>query len=54
MIQLLIALVIIGAALYLLQLVPIDPTVKKIVQVIAIVFLVIWAIRILLPAAGLG
>jgi hypothetical protein len=53
MISLLIALVILGAALYLLQLLPIDATVKQIIQVIAIVFIVIWAIRTLLPAAGL-
>jgi hypothetical protein len=49
----LIALVIIGAALYLLELIPIDATIKKIIQVIVIVMLVIYAIRILLPMAGL-
>jgi hypothetical protein len=54
MLQLLIALVIVGAALYLLQLVPIDGTVKKIIQVIIIVVLVIYAIRVLLPFAGLS
>jgi len=54
MVSFLIALVIIGAILYLLQLLPIDETVKKIIQVIAIVFIVIWAIKTLLPAAGLG
>lgn len=54
MIQLLIALVIIGAVLYLLQLVPIDARVKQVIYVIAIVFLVIWAIKMLLPAAGLS
>lgn len=54
MIELLIALVIVGAVLYLLQLVPIDGTVKTIIQVIIIVFLVIWAIKILLPMAGIN
>lgn len=54
MLQFLIALVIVGAALYLLQLVPIDGTIKRIIQVIVIVFLVIWAIRVLLPMAGVG
>jgi hypothetical protein len=53
MLQFLIALVIIGAALYLLQLIPIDDTVKRIIQVIVIVVLVIYAIKILLPFAGL-
>jgi hypothetical protein len=51
--EFLIALVILGAALYLLQLLPIDATVKQIIQVIVVVFIVIWAIRILLPIAGL-
>jgi hypothetical protein len=53
MVEFLIALVILGAALYLLQLLPIDATVKQIIQVIAIVFIVIWAIRTLLPLAGM-
>lgn len=53
MISFLIALVIIGAILYLLQLIPIDGTIKQIIQVIVIVALVIYAIRILLPLAGL-
>ncbi len=52
MLQLLIALVIIGAVLYIIQLLQIDDTVKKIIIVIAIVFVVIWAIRILLPMSG--
>ena len=54
MVQFLIALVIIGAALYLLQLVPIDATIKRVIQVIVIVVLVIWAIKALLPLAGLS
>lgn len=53
MIQLLIALVIIGALLYLLELIPIDATIKRVIQVIAILFVVIWAIKILIPMAGL-
>jgi hypothetical protein len=54
MLELLIALIIIGAALYLLQLLPIDGTIKRIIQVIVIVALVIWALKMLLPMAGLG
>ena len=53
MLSFLIALVIIGAALYLLQLIPIDGTVKTIIQVIVIVALVIYALRVLAPMAGL-
>lgn len=54
MIEFLIALVILGAILYLLNLLPIDATVKRIIQVIAIVFIVIYAIRVLLPMSGLN
>ena len=47
LLSLLIALVIFGAILYLLQLVPMDATVKQIVRVIAIVLIVIYAISVL-------
>lgn len=46
----LIALIIFGAALYLIQLIPMDATVKRIIQVIAIVFIVIWAPKHLAPS----
>lgn len=52
--EFIIALVIVGAALYILQLLPIDATVKTIIQVIVVVIIVIYAIRLLLPFAGLG
>lgn len=54
MLEFIIALVIIGAALYILQLLPIDATVKRIIQVIVVVILVIYALQLLLPMAGLG
>jgi len=44
---LLIALVIFGAILYLLQLVPMDATVKQIARVIAIVLLILYAVSVL-------
>lgn len=52
--QFIVALVIVGALLYILQLLPIDGTIKRIIQVVVIVVLVIWALRLLLPMAGLG
>lgn len=52
LLEFIIALVIVGAVLYLLKLIPIDETVKSVIQVIVIVVLVIWAIKILLPMAG--
>lgn len=54
MLELIIGLIIIGALLYILQLLPIDATFKRVIQVIAIVAAVIWALRALWPAAGLG
>ncbi len=45
MIQLLIILIVVGAVLYLARLLPIDPTVKTIINVVVIVGLVIWLLR---------
>lgn len=49
LITVLIALILFGAGLYLVQLLPIDGTVKRIIQVIAIVALVIWLLRTFAP-----
>lgn len=54
MLQFLIVLIVVGGALYILQLVPIDGTIKRIIQVIVIIVLVIWALKLLIPMAGLG
>jgi len=40
MIEFIIALLIVGAALYLLQLVPIDGTIKRVIQVLVILAVV--------------
>jgi len=42
LIQLLIILIIVGAALYLLQRVPIDATIKNIIYVVVIVGVIVW------------
>jgi hypothetical protein len=54
MLKLFIALILIGALVYVIELLPIDATFKRIVQVIAIVVAVIWALKVLWPMAGLG
>lgn len=54
MLSILIALIIVGALLYLLQYVPIDATIKTIIRVIAIVVLLIWLLKEFWPATGLG
>ena len=53
LIELLIALIIVGAVLYLLQLLPIDGTILRIIQVIVIVGVLIYVLRHL-SALGLG
>lgn len=49
--SILVALVVIGVALYLLSLVPMDARIKQIIYVIAVAAVVIWALKTLLPAA---
>ena len=45
MIELIIILIIVGAALYLLQFVPLDAVIKKIMYVVIIVFVLIYLVR---------
>lgn len=40
--SLLVVLVIIGVGLYLVRLIPMDPTVQKIITVVAILLIVLW------------
>lgn len=49
MIDILIALIIVGALLYLLQLLPLDSTIKRVIQVVAVVLVVIWLLRAFAP-----
>lgn len=50
LIAILIALIVFGAVLYVVGLLPIDATVKRIIQVVAIVALVIWLLTKLAPS----
>jgi hypothetical protein len=47
--SLLIALVVVGVALYLLQLIPMDATVKRIIQVLAILLIVLYVLNAIRP-----
>ena len=49
MIGILIFLILIGAVLYIVQLLPIDATIKKIIYVVVIVFIAIYALQMLSP-----
>lgn len=53
LLQVLILLLVVGAVLYLLNIIPIDGRIKQIIQVIVIVVVAIWLLKLLLPAAGL-
>lgn len=48
MLSLLVALIIFGVVLYLINLIPMQPIVKQVIMVIAIAFVVIWALQLLL------
>jgi hypothetical protein len=52
MIELLIVLLVLGAGLYVLELLPIDGTVKRIIQVVAVVAVVVWLLRMFAPSLG--
>lgn len=54
LIGLLIICVLVGAGLYLLQLLPIDETLKRIIWIVVIVVLVIYVIIFLAGLAGLS
>lgn len=55
MLSLIILLIIVGAALYLVGLIPMDATIKRVIQVLVIVIVIIYALRLLAPSLpGLG
>lgn len=47
MISLLILLIVLGAVLYIVTLLPIDATIKLIIQVVAVVVIAIYLLRLL-------
>lgn len=49
MLSLIVILIIAGAAIYIVQVVPIDATMKTIIRVIIIVAMAIYALRLLAP-----
>lgn len=52
LVSLLVTLIVVGVVLYLLQLIPLDETIKKVIRVIVIAFVIIWAIRVFLGSAA--
>lgn len=51
LVGLIVVLIIVGVALYLISLIPMDATVKRIIQVIVILVVVLWVLSVfgLLP-----
>ncbi len=47
LVGLLVFLIVIGVALYLVQLIPMDATIKKVIVVLAILFIVLYALQAL-------
>ncbi len=47
MISIIMTLILAGLLLYLISLLPLDPTVKQIIHVVAIVFIILWVIQAL-------
>ncbi len=50
MLQILVALILLGLLLYVVQLLPIDATIKKIIYAVTIVLVVLWIIGLFFPA----
>jgi hypothetical protein len=46
-IEILVALIIVGVVLYLIELIPMDGTVKTIIRVLAILFVVLYLLQLL-------
>lgn len=47
MIAIIVTLLIVGACLYCLQLLPLDSTVKRVIQVLVLLFAVLWILQVL-------
>lgn len=50
MVELIILLILVGAALYIVSLLPLDATIKTIIYVVIVVAVAIYAIRLLAPS----
>lgn len=53
MVSIIVTLLIVGVCLYCLQLLPLDSTVKRIIQVLVILFAVLWVLQSLGVWSGL-
>jgi hypothetical protein len=50
--NLILVAVVVGAVLYLFNMLPIDATVKKVANVLALIVIIVWAIRWIMSHLG--
>jgi hypothetical protein len=53
-VSIIITLVVIGVALWLIGLIPMDPTIKSIIHGIIVICVVLWLISLFVPASTLN
>lgn len=54
LIQIIMTLIIVGLLLYLVNFLPLDATIKKLIHTVAIVIVILWLISRFLPMLGLN
>lgn len=54
LIQLVVTLVVVGLLLWVLQQVPMDPAIAKIIRVVVVACVVIWLLYVLMEVLGAG
>lgn len=54
LLQILIVLIVVGAVLYLIGLIPMDATIKQILYVATVVLVAIWLLQLLLGGGHVG
>ena len=54
LIQIVVALAIVGLILWVIQQIPMDATIAKIIRVVVVVLVCIWLLTVLLPMLGAG
>jgi hypothetical protein len=51
-IPIIVTLILMGAAIAIVQLLPIDGTVKRIIYIILVVLVCLWVLQLFVPSAG--
>jgi len=54
LIQLLFALIIVGVALYVIELLPMDATIKRVIHIVVILIVLLWILQMLFGLFPMG